>query len=249
VRHLETYGTIISKAEADKIFSFTRSVWDAYAAHLSQPEGWRIRPLRDDAGTLVTASDPDTGRVLSIQPRYRDESHTLDRLVIASHYPIGRMPSFPPDLKKIERAAQKTLGFRYSASVSYSKSASLESVDLTLTLADTVPSREQVREDRTILLANNILASGSEHMESRSAERGSSDAYGLERTALATAISPDSPTTYVNSDGRQLKTFVVYRHSIKGYEAVKVGFAWPALVVRPICMLAKRLLASLSLTL
>src|SRR5262245_21125547 len=38
-----------------------------------------------------------------------------------------------------------------------------------------------------------------------------------------------------------MKTFNVYRHSIQGFEAVKVGFSWPAASAGPIWMLVKHL--------
>ena len=38
-----------------------------------------------------------------------------------------------------------------------------------------------------------------------------------------------------------MKTFNVYRHSIQGFEAVKVGFSWPASLAGPIWMLVKKL--------
>ena len=38
-----------------------------------------------------------------------------------------------------------------------------------------------------------------------------------------------------------MKTFNVYRHSIQGFEAVKVGFSWPAASAGPIWMLVKQL--------
>jgi hypothetical protein len=38
-----------------------------------------------------------------------------------------------------------------------------------------------------------------------------------------------------------MKTFNVYRNPIQGFEAVKVGFSWPAASAGPIWMLAKQL--------
>ena len=38
-----------------------------------------------------------------------------------------------------------------------------------------------------------------------------------------------------------MKTFNVYRHPIQGFEAVKVGFSWPAASAGPIWMLVKQL--------
>jgi uncharacterized protein DUF2628 len=38
-----------------------------------------------------------------------------------------------------------------------------------------------------------------------------------------------------------MKTFNVYRHSLQGFEAVKVGFSWPAASAGPIWMLVKQL--------
>ena len=38
-----------------------------------------------------------------------------------------------------------------------------------------------------------------------------------------------------------MRSFNVYRHPAEGYEAVKIGFSWPALVLGIIWMLAKKL--------
>lgn len=38
-----------------------------------------------------------------------------------------------------------------------------------------------------------------------------------------------------------MKTFNVYRHPVRGIEAVKVGFSWPAACATPIWMLVKKL--------
>ena len=38
-----------------------------------------------------------------------------------------------------------------------------------------------------------------------------------------------------------MRRFNVYRHPAEGYEAVKIGFSWPALVLGSIWMLAKKL--------
>ena len=38
-----------------------------------------------------------------------------------------------------------------------------------------------------------------------------------------------------------MKTFKVYQHPVTGYEAVKVGFSWPAFFVGFIWMLVKKL--------
>jgi len=39
----------------------------------------------------------------------------------------------------------------------------------------------------------------------------------------------------------RVKTFNIYHHPIHGYEAVKVGFSWPAFFFAFIWMLLKRL--------
>jgi hypothetical protein len=38
-----------------------------------------------------------------------------------------------------------------------------------------------------------------------------------------------------------MNTFKIYHHSVLGYEAVKVGFSWPAFVLGPIWMSGKQL--------
>jgi hypothetical protein len=38
-----------------------------------------------------------------------------------------------------------------------------------------------------------------------------------------------------------MKTFKIYHHPVFGYEAVKVGFSWPAFVLGPVWMSGKQL--------
>src|SRR5437867_315469 len=58
---------IVNKQDADRIFTFNKAQWNAYAEQIGYPQDWKIRLNRLDTGTGVMAYDPKTGVWLSIQ--------------------------------------------------------------------------------------------------------------------------------------------------------------------------------------
>jgi hypothetical protein len=125
--------TIISKQDADLIFSMNKSEWEVYAQKIGYPSDWEIRRSHLATGTTVMAFHQKTGRGLSIQPLYGDDKSRPDMLIVGSYYPIGSLPKFTEALKKeIEEAAKKDLGPEYSVTVSYAKFPKFEGIELQL---------------------------------------------------------------------------------------------------------------------
>ena len=125
--------TIISKQDADRIFSMTKPEWETYAQKIRYPSDWEIRLSRHITGAGVMAFNPKTGYGLSVQPLYRDDKSPPEMLVVGSYYPAGVFPKFTETLKKgIEEEAKKDLGSNYSVTASYAKMPPFEGVELTV---------------------------------------------------------------------------------------------------------------------
>lgn len=109
---------IISKSDADYIFSLDRAGWESYAERMTHPGGWEIRLTRHDTGTAATTIDPSTAVAVSTQPLYGDNAKPPMMVIVRTLYPKGRLRPFTPKLKaKIERDAQNDLGTGYIVKV------------------------------------------------------------------------------------------------------------------------------------
>ena len=122
--------TIISKEDADRIFSMTKPQWEEYAQKIALPLDWKIALSHHPTGTGVMAFDPKTGYGLSVQPLYPDDKSPPDMLVVGSYYPVGTL-EFTEILKKeLKEAAEKDLGPKYSVTASYAKLPNHEGIVL-----------------------------------------------------------------------------------------------------------------------
>jgi hypothetical protein len=123
--------TVVSKVDADRIFSMARSEWEAYAKGLFHPEGWKVRFEPSDEGTSVFAHDPTTGVALTIRPYYDNAIDPPEVLFVVRRYPLGKGPKFTAEFKRdSEDKAKKDLGPAYSVSVAYTKSPPYEEIEL-----------------------------------------------------------------------------------------------------------------------
>jgi hypothetical protein len=123
--------TVVSKADADRIFSMARSEWEAYAKGLVHPEGWEVRLDLSDEGASVFAYDPLAGIALTIRPYYDNAIDPPEVLFVVRRYPLGKGPKFTAEFKRdSEDKAKKDLGPAYSVSVAYTKSPPYEEIEL-----------------------------------------------------------------------------------------------------------------------
>lgn len=114
--------TIVSKEDADNIFSLHKAEWETYARKLAYPQEWKVQLSPHDTGTGVMAFNTQTGFGLSIQPLYDGSSSPPAILIVGSYYPLGSLAPFTDDFKKgLEKEAGKDLGPGYSVSASYTK--------------------------------------------------------------------------------------------------------------------------------
>jgi len=125
---------IISKEDADYIFSLNRAGWEAYARRMVHPDGWKVRLALHDTGTSVMAFDGNTNLGLSVQPLFGGDEGPPMELIVGSWYPLGFLPPFIDDFRKsLEKEAAKDLGQRYSVRASYTKVPPFEGIELTIT--------------------------------------------------------------------------------------------------------------------
>ena len=124
---------ILNKADADRIFSMARTMWESYAEGLVYPEGWKVRRDPSDNGSSVAGRHPATGIELTIRPYYDNAIDPPEVLFLGSRYPLGKAPKFTADLKgDLEYEAKKDLGPEYSVSAAYTKSPPFEEIELTI---------------------------------------------------------------------------------------------------------------------
>src|SRR4030095_690115 len=80
---------IISKADADMIFAFTRSEWERYVRQVAPPEGWTLRLFPHDAGTTLARFNRATGIGVGVQPLFPEDQGPPDMIILGSYYPHG----------------------------------------------------------------------------------------------------------------------------------------------------------------
>jgi len=131
---------IISKVDADLVFSMKRIEWEAYAPRVADRK-WKIRIKRIETGAGVMAFDPATGMGLSVQPFYINDTSPPDMLIVGSFYPNGKFPSnLSKFVSDIEKAAQNDLGGLYEVTARYVKlPPSWEGVEITVTQSKNAP--------------------------------------------------------------------------------------------------------------
>jgi len=129
---VEAQETIISKKDADYVFSLTRPKWEEQSKKFFAP-GWIARSAKHETGTQIIGFDPSTGIGLSIQPLYQNDQNPPDLVIVGNYFPIGALPPMTDELKKdMEAAAQKDLGLTYSVRLNYTKVENIETIELIL---------------------------------------------------------------------------------------------------------------------
>ncbi|HUL22004.1 MAG TPA: hypothetical protein VLZ10_11155 [Thermodesulfobacteriota bacterium] len=124
---------ILNKADADRIFSMARTMWESYAESFVYPEGWKVRRDPSDNGSSVAGRHPATGIELTIRAYYDNAIDPPEVLFLVSRYPLGKAPKFTADLKgDLEYEAKRNLGPEYSVSAAYTKSPPFEEIELTI---------------------------------------------------------------------------------------------------------------------
>ncbi len=123
--------TILSRRDADRIFTLTRPGWETYVQQLALPPGWTERLTSHATGTRVLGVDESTGVGLAVQPMFADDTSPPRKLVVGSYYPVGFFPYFTEDVRRdFEPATQSDLGKAYSVKARLARLPQAEVVEL-----------------------------------------------------------------------------------------------------------------------
>jgi hypothetical protein len=126
--------TILSKADADPVFSLNRPAWEAWAERMIHPGDWKVQLSHHDTGIAIMAFAPAIGMGMSIQPMYHDDVEPPSMIIVSSFYPKGSLPPFIRELKAgIESEAQKDLGHKYSILATHVDASAWEGIKVLLT--------------------------------------------------------------------------------------------------------------------
>lgn len=128
---------VISKSDADSIFSMRKAEWEKNAPKYAYPN-WNMKLKVMDTGTVVMGVDQASGMALTIQPFFMDDKSHPASLLVGSYYPSGTVTADIPTMEKeIASDSAKDLGPKYKVTAKYVKlNTSIEGVELTLRLAN-----------------------------------------------------------------------------------------------------------------
>jgi len=124
---------IISKEDADNIFSMDKVTWERYVQEIEAPTGWKqsLKPM--ESGSAIMSFNQDMGHGISIKPFFDEKTKIPDMLIVGSYYPDG---SLYDDTEKLINSAKKKaesdLGDSYWVDVVLANTPPLEGVELHL---------------------------------------------------------------------------------------------------------------------
>jgi hypothetical protein len=125
--------TIISKSDADYIFTLKKAQWEEYIKQAIHPMGWKVKIHSLDTGSVMGAFDPKTGLGLTVQPLFRNNYSLPEMIIVGSWYPKG-MVSITDELKcGIENESKKDLGPEYHISLNHKKEPEWDIIEILIT--------------------------------------------------------------------------------------------------------------------
>lgn len=125
--------TVISREEADRLFSLMRPEWEK-AARGSYYPGWAIQLSPRDTGISLKAYDPSQKFSVSVQPFYEDDISPPKSLIVGASYPVDFWAGGTDQmLSNIRSANRKSLGPSYSLSLVHQRVNRLDVIELFIT--------------------------------------------------------------------------------------------------------------------
>jgi hypothetical protein len=132
-----SHEKLLTKPQADEVFSFTKPQWEARAAGSSLvPIDWHIRFSRHDTGLQIIGYEPITGFGFgfSVQPLYANDTDPPIMVIIRNYFLPGKLSPVTDQLQQgIEAAAQRSLGPTYKVKLKCGKLENFDSLEFTLT--------------------------------------------------------------------------------------------------------------------
>ncbi|MBI1994607.1 MAG: hypothetical protein HYU47_04890 [Deltaproteobacteria bacterium] len=125
--------TVISREEADRLFSLIRPEWEK-AARGSYYPGWAIQLSPRDTGMSLKAYDPSQKFSVSVQPFYDDDMSPPKSLIVGASYPVDFWTGGTDQmLSNIRSANRRSLGPSYSVSLVHQRVNRLDVIELFIT--------------------------------------------------------------------------------------------------------------------
>lgn len=125
--------TVISREEADRLFSLIRPEWEK-AARGSYYPGWAIQLSPRDTGMSLKAYDPSQKFSVSVQPFYEDDMSPPKSLIVGASYPVDFWAGETDQmLSNIRSANRRSLGPSYSVSLVHQRVNRLDVIELFIT--------------------------------------------------------------------------------------------------------------------
>ena len=124
---------IISKSDADYIFTLKKPQWEEYIKQAIPPKGWEVKILSVDTGPVMGAFDPKTGMGLSVQPLFINNYSLPEMIIVGSWYPKG-MITITDEIKRgIENDSKKDLGPKYHIELIHKKEPKWDIIEILIT--------------------------------------------------------------------------------------------------------------------
>jgi hypothetical protein len=126
--------TIISKDDADCIFSITMDKWNTDVIKMFNPLGGTARVMPFDSGNSIMTFDEKSQTGLMVQPIFQNKTKPPIMLFVNTYYPEGLLPELTNEVKKtIENASRNDLGKDYSITFSYKGMPPLKGIEMIIT--------------------------------------------------------------------------------------------------------------------
>jgi len=128
--------TIISKSDADYIFTLKMPQWEEYIKQAINPRGWKVKIHSLDTGSAMEAFDPKTGMGLAVQPLFRNNHSLPEMIIVEGWYPKGTITITDEPKRGIEIESKKDLGPEYHIKLNRKKEPKWDIVEIQITKSE-----------------------------------------------------------------------------------------------------------------
>jgi hypothetical protein len=133
---LSAQEKIISKSDADYIFTLKKPQWEEYIKQASHPTGWEVKIFSLDTGSVMGAFDPETGMGLSVQPLFSNNDSLPEMIIVGSWYPKGMITITDEVMRGIENESKKDLGSKYYIKLNCRKEPKWDIIEIIIMKAE-----------------------------------------------------------------------------------------------------------------
>ena len=128
--------TMISKSDADYIFTLKMPQWEEYIKQPIRPMGWKVKIHSLDTGSVMGAFDPKTGMGLIVQPLFRNNHSLPEMIIVESWYPKGTITITDEPKRGIEIESKKDLGPEYHIKLNHKKEPNGDIIEILITKSE-----------------------------------------------------------------------------------------------------------------